>query len=108
MGARAIGRSRSVDDREALRIPQRLERRERRMQAEETIEIDGRFRRAALPRRFRNGKRRAQVVVRAFAVGYDHVETVDRAALKDRDQGLTASARRALRHSLRQRNTLKK
>ena len=45
--ARGIGRAGGVHDREMLLIPQRLQRRERRMQPEEAVEIDG----ACRPRR---------------------------------------------------------
>ena len=38
--ARAVGRAGGVDDGELLRVPQRLERREPRVQAEEAVEID--------------------------------------------------------------------
>ena len=39
--ARRVGRTDGIDDREMLLVEQRLERRERRMQAEEAVEIDG-------------------------------------------------------------------
>ena len=38
--ARAVGRAAGVDDRELPRVPERLERREPRMQPEEAVEID--------------------------------------------------------------------
>ena len=40
--ARRIGRADRVDDRQVLRVEERLQRRERRMQAEEAVEVDRR------------------------------------------------------------------
>ncbi len=41
MRARGIGRAHGVDNRQMPRVEHRLERRERRMQSEESVEIDG-------------------------------------------------------------------
>src|SRR6266545_4946230 len=77
-----------MNDRELARVPQRLERCETRMQPEEAIEIDG-----ALSRSWRgNADARPCGVVLALAERNDHIQPVDSAALKDRDEDLAACA----------------
>src|SRR5215213_483076 len=71
-----------VDDGQSLRVPQRLERGERRVQAEEAVQVNGRLaggRARAL--RLSDPQRRAQTVITAFAVWHDHVQPVHRAPL---------------------------
>ena len=55
------------------------------MQSEKTIEIDDVF--------SRNVDARAHRVIRALAVGYDDIESVGGATLKNDDQALGLSAR---------------
>ncbi len=105
--ARAVGRSGGMDDGETLRIPHRLEPGERRMQAEETVEVDDRLARRALAR-LRNGNRRAHGVIIFLAVRHHDVEAVGRAALEDGDQSFPPPARVRLqplsrRHPLQKR-----
>src|SRR5215213_5454912 len=52
------------------------------MESEKTIEVDCSIRLT----RFRHADRRAQIVIRAFAVRHDHVQSIDRASLEDRNQ----------------------
>jgi hypothetical protein len=58
------------------------------MQSEEAIKIHGR---TIGSTRRGNGKRRPCRIVGAFAERHDHVQTIDRAALKDRDEDATMS-----------------
>ncbi len=93
MRSRRVGRAHRVHNRQVLLIEERLERSERRVQSEETVQIDRRailFR--GVVRRPRDGNRRAEVVVGLFAVRHHHVQSVGRAALEDRDQDLLACA----------------
>src|SRR5437764_5551825 len=71
-----------------MRIPERLQRRQPWVQAEEAIEVDGAF---GIVRR-RNRDAWARRVVVAFAERHDHVQTVHRAALEDRNQDLPPSS----------------
>jgi hypothetical protein len=59
------------------------------VQREEAIEIDGPLSRAWT----RNRDRRAKRVVVGLAVRHHHVQAVDGAALKDRDEELSARSR---------------
>ena len=68
-------------------VPERLERRQRRMQAEEAVEVDGRRRRRRAAGRG-DGDAAARGVVVGVAVRHDHAEPVHGAALEDRDQDL--------------------
>ena len=92
--ARRVGRAAGVDDRELPRVEERLERRQPRMQAEEAVEIDRRAR--SRPGRA-DRDARARLVVVALAERHDHVQSVDGAALEDRDQHPPARLRRRRR-----------
>ena len=60
------------------------------MQTKESIEIDCRL---GVPGcRFRDRDRRPQIVVSAFAKRHDHVQAINRAALKNRNQRLAPAA----------------
>src|SRR5260370_41021932 len=63
---------------EALVVPQLFQGRETRMQAEVPVEIDDRV--------LRHGDARPLLVVQRGAVRYDHVQTIDRAALEQADE----------------------
>src|SRR4029079_17365371 len=86
-----------ASDRESLRFHQRFERAHRGMQTEEAVEID----RLSLW----NSDRGPQLVIVRFAKRHDHVQSINCAALKDRDQRLsfTARARIAERNALEKR-----
>src|SRR5215471_21051678 len=71
------------------RVIQGLERRERRMQTEEAIQIDRGLRRAV---RLGNSDRRAQFVVTRLSERNHHVEAVYSAALENRNQDFLAAA----------------
>src|SRR5215813_9752204 len=75
-----------------MRVPERLERPEPRMEPEETVEID----RSLRIGRTWNRDARARRVVLALAERYHHVEAVDRAALEDRDEDLAPHRGRGL------------
>src|SRR3954447_26022969 len=72
-----------MHDRHLMRVEQRLQWRESRMQSEEAIEIDGGPLR---PAGSGDRERRPRRVIGAFAERDDHVQPVDRAALKDGDE----------------------
>src|SRR5438270_269178 len=94
-----------MDDCELLRVPEGLERSERRVQAEEAVEVDdGVLARLA---RLVNRDLRSKLVVISLAVRHDHVEAVHRAALEYRDQSLATTVRRN-RHALREGRALQK
>ena len=78
VGAGHIGRAGGVDDGEMALVVERLEGRERRMQAEEAIEVEDLI--------LRNRDAGAHGVVVLFAVGNDDVEAVGCAALEDDDE----------------------
>src|SRR5262249_61317493 len=80
---RAVGRAARVHDRQLAAIPQRLERLEPRVEAEEPVEID---RRALAGVRARDGDARPRAVVLALTERDDDVEAVHGAALEDRDE----------------------
>src|SRR5262245_47852057 len=80
-----------MNDRQSLRIPQRLERAQTRMQTEEAIEIHGRINVSVL--RFRNGDVGSQVVVVVLTKRNDHVQTIDCTTLKDRNESLSPAVR---------------
>src|SRR5262245_7594307 len=65
-------------------LPERLQRLQRRMQAEAAVEID----RAVLLARWLNGDRRTQLVVPLLEMRHDDVQAIGGAALKDGDQDL--------------------
>ena len=75
-----------MDDRELPRLPQRRERREPRVEAEETVEID----RPVVAARRLHRDPRPRAVVLALAERHDDAEAVDRTALEDRDEPLRA------------------
>ena len=85
VGARHVGRSGGVDDGEMALIVERLEGRERGMEAEESVEVEHLV--------LRNGDAGAHGVVVLFAIGDDDVETVGGAALKDDDQAAVGNGR---------------
>ena len=89
-----VRRTDRIDDGEPLGIPQRLERRKRWMQTKEAVEIERCFCVTRLWPGNRN--RRAQIVIRSLAVWHHHVETIDSAPLKNRDQSLAASTRQSI------------
>ncbi len=89
--ARAVGRPARLHDRKRAIVPERLQRRHAGMKTEEPVEIDGRPLGTAGPRHRNRG---TDTVVLGFAVGHDHVQSVDRAALKDGDQQLAPRAGR--------------
>src|SRR4051794_7755727 len=64
------------------------------MQSEEAVDVE----RAALGAGTRHRNRRPRPVVRRLAVRDDHVQTVDRTALKNRHERLVALRRRGVRH----------
>jgi hypothetical protein len=78
VGAGHVGRAGGVDDGEMALIVERLEGRERGMQAEEAVEIDDLI--------LRDGDAGAHGVVVLLAIGNDDVEAVGCAALEDDDQ----------------------
>ena len=67
-----------MDRGETLRVPQRLEPREARVQAEVAVEIDD--------VRGGHGDARPLAIVQRVAVRHDHVEPVHRAALEETNQ----------------------
>ena len=87
MRARGIGRAHGVDNRQMPRVEHRLERRERRVQSEESVQIDGRIGRAV---RFGNGDGGPQFVIALLSEGNHHVQAVHGAALEDGDQDFLA------------------
>jgi hypothetical protein len=72
-----------VDDRELARRPERLQRFQARVQAEEAVEVEG-ARVAAAGASNRDARPRPVVLL--FAERHDDVEAVDGAALEDRDE----------------------
>src|SRR5205085_3555605 len=78
VAARRVGGADRVDRGETLRVPQRLEGREARVQAEIAVEIDD--------VRLGHGDARPLAVVQRVAVRYDHVEPVHGAALEEANQ----------------------
>ena len=102
--ARRIVRSAGVDDGQRALLPQRQERRQARVQAEEAVEIERRA--IASAARLGDRDRRPRRVVVALAERDDDVEAVGGAALEDRDQHLApAGARgRGPRHERRARS----
>ena len=91
--ARGIGRAGSFDNCQLLRIPERLQSPQPRMQPEVAVEIDGRsvaFHRDAewpssAAARSTRRRRAAQ-----------HIQAIDRPALENRDQDLLVSRRRVV------------
>src|SRR5438552_17234726 len=82
--ARRIGRADRVNRGEAFVVPQRFERRQTRMQPEMTVEIHD-IRRG-------NGDARALLVILRLAVRTEHLQAVDRTALKEADETRTRGA----------------
>ena len=85
MRPRRIRRSRSVHDRQVFLIPQRLERRHRRMQPKEPVQIDHRV--------LRNPDVRAVLVVRRLPIRHHHIQPIRRAPLEDHHQLLAPRLR---------------
>src|SRR5439155_4381174 len=75
---------------ELARVPQRLQRLQPRVEAEESVEIDCR---AVTRSGTSDGDARPRAVVLAFAEWHDDVEAIDGTALKDRNQLFRAAAR---------------
>ena len=94
-----------MNDRQPLAVPQGLERGQRRMQAKETVEVDCRFGIRALW--FRNRNRWPLIVIGRFTKRHDHIQTINRATLKDSNQGLPPAAGDAI-NRFRQRCALQK
>jgi hypothetical protein len=92
--SRFVMRSAGMDDGEFAPLEERHERRHARVESEESVEIQGALGSAGSW----HGDRRPAAVVRPLAVGDDHVEAIDCAALKDGDHHLLPRARR--RHRL--------
>src|SRR6185437_15169847 len=92
-----------MNDREALRVPKWFERAHRRMQTEESVEIDRGLGIARL--RLRNPDRGPRRVVIRFTKRHHYIEAIDCAALKDCNQrfALTASERVAEHDALEKR-----
>ena len=88
MRPRVVGRTAGVNDGELPRVPERLQRREARIESEEAVEIDRGVVAGAGPR---DRDARPRPVVFAFAERYDDAQAVDGAALKDRDELLGAA-----------------
>jgi hypothetical protein len=80
--AGGIGRTGRVHDRQVPLLPQRLERRERRMQPEESVQINYRL--------ARNVDAGPHGVVLLLAMGDHNVQPIRRAALEDDDQSFGA------------------
>ena len=92
MRTRGIGRTRRVHDGEMLRGVERLERSQRRVQAEEAIEIDRGVLRIGAGRA-RNGDRRPHAVIARLGVRHDNVQAVGSAALENHHQNFLARGR---------------
>src|SRR5579872_2918410 len=89
-----VGRADGFDNRKVLGIENRLQRRQRGMQTEETVEVDGGIGRAVGPR---DRNIRTHVVIHALAMGNHDVESIHCAALEDRDENLPAPRGRVRR-----------
>src|SRR5258708_21838530 len=87
MRARRIRRPHGVHDRQLLRIVNGFEGRERRMQAEETVQVDGRLS-SGLRRRYGNAGPQRGVVL--LAKWNHYVQSVHCPALEDRYQNFLA------------------
>src|SRR6266404_814619 len=85
-----IGRAAGVHDRQLAAIPQRLQRGETRIEAEETVEIECAVRAAGRPA---DGDSRPGPVVVGLTVRHDDAQAVDRAALEDGDELCRAPGR---------------
>ena len=83
--ARRVRRSGGVHDGEMPLLPERLKRRQRRMQSKEAVEIDHR-----LARNVDAGPHR---VILRLGVRHDDVQSIGRTALEDHDQALGAARR---------------
>ena len=89
--ARGVGRAGGIHDGQVPPVEQRLERRERRVQAEEAIQIDGGvFALVAAADGPRHGDGGPQIVVGLLAVRHHDVQAVGRAALENGHQDLLA------------------
>jgi len=84
MRPRRIGRSGCVDNRQVLLVEQRLQRRQRRMQSEKTVEVNRRIRPlVAAAGRPGNRNRRPQTVVRPLAMRHYDIQPIGGAALEN-------------------------
>src|SRR5262249_20108301 len=88
MRARRIRRAGRFDNRQLTAVPQRLQRLERRVQAESSIEVD----RAAVLAGRRHGNRGPQLVIALLEERDDDVQPVRGAALEHRDENLPLRA----------------
>src|SRR6266516_1486709 len=85
-----------MDNRQLPVVPERLQQLQRGMQRKAAIQVDS----AIVFAGRRHGDRRAQLVIAFFEKRHDDVQTVSRAALKDRHQDLPFAF--ALRGSAKQ------
>ena len=91
-----------MHDRKLFRLPELLQRFQRRVQPEITVEIYRAVRRS----RFLNGDIRSQIVIFTIAMRHHHIQSIDRSALKYRDQNLLFAV--AFMHCLGIRELLQK
>src|ERR1700722_13355344 len=91
MRARGIGRAYGVHNGQMARVEHGLERSERGVQAEESVQIDGRVR-SAIRLGYSDG--RPQFVIARFSKRDHHVQAVHCATLKNCDQNLLAGVGR--------------
>ena len=84
MGMGRVGRTDRVDNGQSFFIPQIFQRFQRRMQAEESIEINSSF--IIASGRFRNCQLRTQMIIIRITVRDDGIQAVHAAALKDDHQ----------------------
>ena len=79
-----IGRTDSMDNRQCFFVPQIFQRLKRRMQAEESIEVNSCF--IVASRGICNCQAGSQMILIRVAVRDDRVQTIHAAALKDNPQ----------------------
>src|SRR5204862_3152653 len=85
MRARVVRRATGVNDRQLARIPERLERRQPRIESEEAVEVDGGV--VGGPRAL-YGDARTRAIVLIVTDRHNHAEAIHGAPLKDRDEPL--------------------
>src|SRR5437016_13400522 len=90
MGPGRVGRAGGMHDRQRVRVVDRLERGEARMQAEKAVQVDGGIRRIG---GFWDRQRGAQSIVGGVAKRDYDVQAVGGAALKNGDQNLLVQRR---------------
>src|SRR6266446_5036085 len=92
MRARWVRRTGGVHNRKLVLVKERLERREARVQSEESVQVDRRVRAATL--RLGNRNCGPHAVVIGLAKRHNNVQAVSRAALKQHDELLLVRHRR--------------